>query len=247
LRDYNERVDAHFEDYSAAATNSTLYALLNRLDNDIYLTRPITKFQEGNSLTTIYGMKSLGINPANGQEVFQRLDGTITYDWNSAETQKIGDLEPKVTGALMIQARWKDLTLYTSFMYSMGGDKYNQTLVDNVENVNLFRYNADRRVVTDRWQKPGDRTQLKSIKDRYAVTRPTSRFVQKDNTLAFNSLQLGYDFTRSMLKYLDQVGIQTLRASFNMNDLAVFSSIRQERGLEYPFARTFTFTINAAF
>ena len=247
LRDYNEKVDQHFENYRTSAANANLFTLLNVLDNNIHLTRPITKFEEGNSLTSIYGMKSLGINPANGQEVFLRRDGTITYDWSAAETQKIGDLEPKIQGAFYIQARWKDLTLYTSFLYRMGGDKYNQTLVDNVENVNLFRYNADRRVISDRWQKPGDRTQLKSIKDRYAVTRPTSRFVQKDNTVAFNSFQLGYDFTRSMRRYLDVVGIQFLRASFNMNDVAVLSSIKQERGLEYPFARTFTFTLNATF
>ncbi len=247
LRDYNKKVDEHFEDYRTSAANANLYTLLNVLDNNIHLTQPITKFEEGNSLTSIYGMKSLGINPANGREVFLRRDGTITYEWSSAETQKIGDLEPKIQGALYVQARWKDLTLYTSFLYRMGGDKYNHTLVNNVENVNLFRYNADRRVVTDRWQKPGDRTQLKSIKDRYAVTRPTSRFVQKDNTLVFNSFQLGYDFTRSMRRYLEVVGIEVLRASFNMNDVAVMSSIKQERGLEYPFARTFTFTLNATF
>lgn len=247
LRDYNDRVEAWYSEYRNYAAGSSLYSMLNNLDMGLIYSQPLTQFKEGNSQTAIYGMKSLGINPANGKEVFVRRDGTITYDWSAAETQKIGDTEPAITGALRLQARWRDLTLYTSFIYSLGGDKYNQTLVDNVENVNLFKFNADRRVSEQRWQKPGDVTRFKSIADRYSVTRPTSRFVQKDNTLNFSSLSLAYDFSRPLRKWLDKAGMQTLRTTLTMNDVAVISSIKQERGLEYPFARTFTFTLNATF
>jgi hypothetical protein len=117
-------------------------------------------------------------------------------------------------------------------------------MVDNVENVNLLYYNADTRVLTDRWQKPGDVSPLKAIQDRYFVTRPTSRFVQKDNTIAFNSLSLGYDFIPAQLR---KTKLKSLRASFLMNDIAQFSSIKREMGLDYPYARTFTFTINTSF
>lgn len=48
------------------------------------------KYEEGSSLTAIYGMKSMGINPANGQEVYVKRDGTLTYTWESNEQQKIG-------------------------------------------------------------------------------------------------------------------------------------------------------------
>ena len=30
-------------------------------------------------------MKSIGINPADGQEIFLKRDGTVTYDWDAAE------------------------------------------------------------------------------------------------------------------------------------------------------------------
>ena len=40
---------------------------------------------EGGSLTSIFGVRSLGINPADGKEIYLRPDGTITYDWNAAK------------------------------------------------------------------------------------------------------------------------------------------------------------------
>ena len=113
-----------------------------------------------------------------------------------------------------------------------------------MENVNLWQQNADRRVMTMRWQKPGDVTKLKSIKDRYKVTNPTSRFVQKNNNITFNSLSLGYDVNPNWVK---KIGLNMLKAQFSMNDVATFSTVKQERGLSYPFARTFNFSLSASF
>ena len=47
------------------------------------------KYEEGASLNTIYGMKSLGINPANGKEVYQRRNGTITQERLDQSVNKI--------------------------------------------------------------------------------------------------------------------------------------------------------------
>ena len=76
------------------------------------------------------------------------------------------------------------------------------------------------------------------------MTRPTSRFVQKYNNLKFNSLTIAYDFDRALLS---KVGISNLRAQFSMKDVLNISSVKQERGLSYPFARTFDFSLNLSF
>ena len=67
----------------------------------------------------------------------------------------------------------------------------------------------------------------------------------KNNYINFNSLSVSYDFSRE--KWLENVGISTLRLTFNMSDIARFSTIKIERGLSYPFARTFNLTLNASF
>ena len=235
LKQYNERIDEYFQDY---------YSTSGRPSEDSKYAKPFMKYEEGSSLTAIYGMKSMGINPANGQEVYVKRDGTLTYTWESNEQQKIGDTEPKIQGAFGLNVRYRNFTLYTTFLYEYGGDEYNSTLVNNVENANLIKYNADKRVSSDRWQNVGDVVPLKDIKDRLYVTRATSRFVQKNNNVVFNSLSVGYDVDPIWLR---KIHLSSLRLQFNMKDIATMSTIKREMGLNYPFARTFTFTLNASF
>jgi hypothetical protein len=235
LRAYNDRVDRYYEDYVENTVN--LYA------NEKYA-KPIRKYEEGGSEYAIFGMKSLGISPENGAELFLKRDGTVTHDWDAAEQVIIGNTEPALQGAFSVNARYKGFTLYTTFMYEFGGDLYNSTLVTNVESVDVDRHNVDRRVSLMRWQQPGDLAPLKAITDRYVFTRPTSRFVQENNTLAFNSLSLGYDMDQNLVKRL---GLGMLRLQFTMNEVAVLSTIHQERGTSYPFARQFGFSLNASF
>ena len=45
---------------------------------DSKYSKPFMKYTEGGSLTSIWGMQSLGINPSDGQETFLKKDGTIT-------------------------------------------------------------------------------------------------------------------------------------------------------------------------
>ncbi|NML22285.1 SusC/RagA family TonB-linked outer membrane protein [Pseudoflavitalea sp. G-6-1-2] len=242
MKRYNNRIDEYYDGYNTS-TDPALVLYYN--EQNAKFAKPIMKYEEGSSLTTIYGMRSLGINPANGKEVYQKPDGSITYDWNPANQQPIGNTEPWAQGSFGLNARYKQFTLFTTFMFEFGGDLYNQTLVDNVENSNLAYYNADKRVLSERWQNPGDISTLKDIKDRYLVTRPTSRFLQQNNTVVFNSLSLGYDFDAAWLKR--KFGMSFLRTTLLMNDVARFSSVKREMGLNYPYARTFTLTINASF
>ena len=51
---------------------------------------PYTRFVEGQSLNAIWGMKSLGIDPSSGKEVFVRPDGTLTDRWSATDQVVIG-------------------------------------------------------------------------------------------------------------------------------------------------------------
>ncbi|KIO45021.1 SusC/RagA family TonB-linked outer membrane protein [Sanguibacteroides justesenii] len=230
LENYNKRIDEHFSSYGSTSTSSNVAT-------------PFMKYEVGNSLSAIYGMKSLGIDPARGDELYVKRDGTTTHVWKSEEQQNLGDSDPKISGSFGLNVRWKNFTLYTTFMYRWGGQAYNQTL-QAIENVDLKSYSGDRRILTDRWKEIGDVTPLKDIKDQTYVTRPTSRFVQDDNTLTFNSLTVGYDFNKALV---NRWGLSTLRLQFNMEDIATISSIKQERGTSYPFARSFNFSMNVSF
>ena len=201
---------------------------------------PFTKYEVGNSLSAIYGMKSYGIDPATGQELYVNRDGSVTYTWTSAEQQSLGNSDPLLSGTLGFNLRWRNWTMYSTFAYRFGGQAYNATLV-GIENADLEHYNADRRALTDRWTQVGDVKPLKAITDRTRVTRPTSRFVQDDNTFTFNTISLSYTFDRNLVK---RWGLSNLRIQASTEDILYFSSIRRERGTSYPYARTFNLGLN---
>ena len=45
--------------------------------------KPVVRFAEGQSMTAIWAVKSLGIDPINGQEVFVKKDGSLSYTWDT--------------------------------------------------------------------------------------------------------------------------------------------------------------------
>jgi TonB-linked SusC/RagA family outer membrane protein len=232
LKRYNDQVDEYYAGYSTWVATNQKWAL------------PFRKYEEGGSTSSIYAMKSLGIDPASGKEVFVRRDGTITYEWESTEQQIVGDTEPKAFGKFYLNFQWKSLNVFTSFMFAFGGQVYNSTYASRIENVDLLNYNADRRVLTDRWRQIGDLTPLKDIADRSQVTRPTSRFVQDENYLDFNSLSIAWNFRDTWVK---RWNLNQVRLQFNMNDVAHLSTIKRERGTDYPFARTFDLLLGIYF
>lgn len=232
MRDYNKRVEELFSGYNPESSSDSKYA------------KTYLKYYEGASLTSICGMKSLGISPTNGKEIYLRRNGDVTDVWSADEWTIIGDTAPKGQGSFGYTLSYKQLSMFASFLYTFGGDAYNNTLVSYVENADIKNDNVDKRVLLDRWQKPGDITTMKDIRDRNVTTGASSRFVQKNNTLQWSSLTMSYNFRPEQLKKLHLSG---LRLSFTMNDLFYWSTIRQERGLDYPYSRSFNLTTNIIF
>ena len=232
MRDYNKRVEELFSGYNPESSSDSKYA------------KTYLKYYEGASLTSIYGMKSLGISPTNGKEIYLRRNGDVTDVWSADEWTIIGDTAPKGQGSFGYTLSYKQLSMFASFLYTFGGGAYNNTLVSYVENADIKNDNVDKRVLLDRWQKPGDITTMKDIRDRNVTTGASSRFVQKNNTLQWSSLTMSYNFRPEQLRKLRLSG---LRFSFTMNDLFYWSTIRQERGLDYPYSRSFNLTTNIIF
>ena len=205
-------------------------------------TTPAAVYEEGESMSAIKAVPSLGIDPTTGQELFMKKDGTITYTWDATDKVICGDSEPKVFGNVGTNLYWKGWNLNMVFKYDLGADYYNSTLAERVEGANP-RYNADRRVLNNRWKEPGEHALYKNIKE-YTTTYISSRFVQKENTLQLTSLSLSYDLNREWIR---KFGLNTMRLSFYMNDVFRASTVKNERGLDYPFQRSFVFGLNIGF
>ena len=189
-------------------------------------------------------MQSLGIDPVTGKELFLQRDGAVSNTWKASEEVVVGDTEPKASGSFGCNVVYKNLSLFASFSYDWGKQTYNQTLVDQVENADIQYSNVDKRVLTERWQKPGDIARLKDIKEQGRTTLPTSRFVEDENVLSLSALTLSYDFNQDWIK---KIYLKMLRFEVSTSEIFRVSTVRLERGTSYPFARSVNFSLRATF
>ena len=199
---------------------------------------PLPIYVEGESLTTLKVVPSAGIDPATGREIYIKRDGSYTFDYDPRDKVTFGDTSPLATGMVSSYLTYKGFTLTTGLRYQLGAMDYNLTLASRVEGADP-RKNADERVFSDRWTQPGDHASYKDIADA-SVPMQTSRFVAVNNFLDLSSVSLAYDFKPIDLKYFS---LKNMRLELLANDLYHFSTIRRERGLSYPYARSIEMTI----
>ena len=221
---------------------------LNDLTTNNKQTQPQYRYQEGESVNNIWAVRSLGIDPSNGRELYVKRDGTITYNWDVSDKVIVGNIVPELQGGFGTSFNWKGIVLGFYCNYQLGGDIYNQTLQNRVEDADLT-YNVDRRVLLGRWKKPGDITTYKGLVDENGSivstkTMVTSRFVQTNSYVNAESISLSYILSAKLNK---QLGLNNTRIGFTANDIKRWEEVQTERGLNYPFARNFTVNISTTF
>jgi TonB-linked SusC/RagA family outer membrane protein len=222
----------------------------NDPSNSRYQATPRPRYEVGQSMSRIWAVPSLGIDPATGKEIFVKLDGSRTFIWDARDKRAIADATAKLKGSMSSNLTYKNFVFNFIFSYQYGGYMYNQTLVDRVENVNLFLGNADVRVLTERWKQPGDQSSFKALVANGALgnqqTNATSRFVQKDNFLELASLTVGYNVPGN-LRWIKAARLSAPRLMITQNNLVRFGTIKNERGTGYPFSRSLSFGLSTNF
>lgn len=206
-------------------------------------TRLETIYMEGYSSNAIWVVPSLGIDPSTGKELYLGKDGLPTYTWKASDIAAVGSQDPKIFGNFSTMLRYKDFAVNTSFRYTLGGQQYNQTLIDRVE-LGSYKFNVDSRVYYSRWQNPGDIAAFKGL----LVTTPTyksSRFVQDENTLVLQNINFQYNVSNKI--FLQKLSLESLNVTVNAAEPMYLSTVRRERGTTYPFSRQFSLTLNATF
>lgn len=203
---------------------------------------PLPQYAEGESVTALKLVKSAGIDPATGQEIYIKRDGTLTFDYDSSDKVYIGDTDPRFYGTFNTSVQWKGFMVYALLSYRMGAWVYNTTRASKVEGTNP-KYNADERVFSDRWKQPGDIAIYKDIADT-STPKQTDRFAEEENELALSTLNFSYEFPKKMIEPLH---LKQLRAGINFSDLFRLSTVKIERGTSYLYSKGFEITLNATF
>ncbi len=202
---------------------------------------PRLLYTEGGSPTAIYAVRSAGIDPASGKEIYIKKDGTYTHEYDPDDKVVVGDTNPDLQGSLSTSLFYKGFTLGLNFQYTVGGDLYNSTRASKIENIDPRR-NADVRAFTERWKQPGDVVPYLGLSANGGKNFVHSdRFVENENELWFSSINFSYEVPQSVLS---RWGIQRARLGVGASDLFRLSTVKYERGTTYPYSRSFNFTFN---
>lgn len=205
---------------------------------------PLSQYREGESPSAIYAVRSAGIDPATGKEIFIKKDGSYTYTYDSKDQVSCGDTNPIMQGSISTMLKYRHFSLSASLSYRFGGDMYNSTRASKVEGVNP-KYNCDVRAFTERWKNAGDVVPYLNIsKDGGSSDVYTNRFVEKDNELYLSSVYLQYDVPASFLKMLH---IQKFYIGVGTSDLFRITAAKYERGTSYPYSRSINMSASLTF
>ena len=205
-------------------------------------TTPLPLYEEGESLTALKVVPSAGIDPATGKEIYIKRDGTYTFTYDPNDRRVFGDTSPWAYGSLTSYLMYKGFSLNANFGYSLGATVYNSTLASRVEGTTP-KQNADRRVLESRWKQAGDVTRYRDIASTESPYQ-TSRFIQKEYYFTLRSLSLAYETEATWVKKLH---MRRARVELLANDLFYLSTVKRERGLDYPFARSVEMSLRLSF
>ena len=204
-----------------------------------------TRYYDGGSPTAIWAVRSAGIDPATGKELFIKKDGSYSFTYDVDDEVVVGDMQPKVEGLFGTTLYFKGLSFGCYIRYRYGGQIFNSSLFQKVENIGVqdIYNNQDRRALYDRWSESNREAYFKGI-SMVQKTEKSSRFVMDENSLTGESFNIGYEFPDRIVR---KMRLGALSVQMTMTDVFRASSVRVERGIDYPFARTVTMSLGVTF
>lgn len=126
---------------------------------------------------------------------------------------------PDLRGAFTLNAGYKGLSLSAQFLYSLGGyavDYSYQALMHN----RTFGNNNWHADIRDRWQNPGDVTDVPRLSNSLGTdsnfNAVSTKFLTKADYLALNNVRIGYDLSERMLSNTGLSGLSVFVSGDNL-------------------------------
>lgn len=213
--------------------------------NDMVYTYHINR--EGLPIGSFFGYQSHGVNPANGNPIFEKADGSLiqqrvgattyaVYDpanpadvstnaaaLTQADKRILGEANPTWYGGFNNTFVYKDFDLNLFMTFSGGNMVYNQTAQETLYNMN-FANNG--KGILNRWTTPGQVTDVPKLAYGMAAQvnqegHLNSRFLEKGDFLRVQNIALGYTLPSN---FLTRINANTMRLYVQLQNAFIFTN-----------------------
>lgn len=224
--------------------------LYNGLDEYVLSTTG-TKYVVGHSIGEFFLNRYAGVNPINGDALWYTKDGEITNEFREVDKVMVGKscIAPW-QGGFGTSFSWKGLTLSAQFSWvadrwMLNNDRFME------EGGGLFdAYNQSKRMLYDRWKKPGDKTDV----PRHGVSPQfDTRFLEDASFLRLKNVMISYSLPKELLAKTRFFSAARVYAQGqNLLTFSPFSGLDPESdanvyAARYPVSRQFSVGLELTF
>lgn len=216
---------------------------ISNLDGQIIEAAFVNRAVEGQPIGVFFAREYAGVNPDNGDGLFylntdptddmlagvgtsyvMMMNGRyVTNNFNWAERVVVGDPNPDFIGGISNNFSYRgfDLSILFQFVYGNdiywgGGGRFHSANA-------IFEDNQTKKQL-DRWQNPGDETDIPQPRLFQANgTGHSSRYVDDGSYLRLKALNFGYTLPREVVR---NIGIQNMRLYVTGYNLLTFTNYK---------------------
>lgn len=224
--------------------------LYNGLD-EYEMSTTSMKLVVGHPFGEFYLNRYAGVNPANGDALWYTKDGEITNEFHESDKVMTGkSFNAPWQGGFGTTLSWKGVSLSAQFSWIGDRYMYNNDRFFEESNGLYSVYNQSRRLLYDRWKKPGDITDI----PRYGVTpQMDTHFLENASFLRLKNVTVGYTLPQKWMKKTKFFNSARVFAQgHNLLTFTRFSGLDPESSsnmyqAQYPMSRLYSFGVDVSF
>ena len=223
---------------------------------------PTRIIREGEDLNTWFMRKWAGVDPANGDPLWEVVtpgpngdEVSTTNNYSEATLQVVGTFTPAFTGGMSNVITYKSLTLSSFFNFVKGVQvwTYSDLLIDSDGAYD----DENQRVLVDgesRWEKPGDiATHPRPVfGGNLNSNQPSSRYLQDGSYIRLRNVRLAYKLPGSLMSKVNIPNASVFISGDNLLTITPYNGRDPQASLsnsggrvgEYPISKKVLFGIN---
>lgn len=214
--------------------------------------------REGESYYAWWSREWAGVDPATGEEQWvlntQNEDGSfnreLTKDPALAQRIIVGKPDPALIGGWRNNVSWKGLTLNGLFSFSLGGHVMDDMELLNTSTDGATAYTVISVEQLNRWQKPGDITNVPRRINNYDLAwYGSTRFMRSSDYLRLKNVSLSYTLPGKWTRVAKMDNVRVFFSGTNLLTWSAYKTIDPEQPIDgitsfsFPALKTFTFGI----